>query len=437
MTCRGMRRSCIPLFLALMATAAPVVASAAPAKAPATASAATGLDSALREQAGGDIKRFYAERGYKPLWVRAGRIGPQADTLLGYLASADLDGLKPYRVDKLRALIRDAQGGNPEAVARAELALSDAFASYVRDQRKPGKDRTVYADKSLKPKRPEALTVLRAAAFPKDFGAYMTGMDWMSEDYVRLRTLAGQVAKRGASRDQIDRLRLNLDRARILPGPWVHHVVVDASSGQLSYYSAGKRVGTMKVVVGAPATPPPLLAGKLQWAILNPYWNVPDYLAQNSIAPKVLAGRSLASLRMEALSDWSPGARKLDPSEIDWPAVASGQRVLRLRELPGGANSMGRVKYLFPNKLGIYLHDTPDRDLLKKDDRHFSNGCIRLENAAELGQWLLQRSIKSKSSAPEQAVPLPAEVPVYLTYLTPVATERGVAFRQDVYGRDG
>ncbi|OHD01589.1 MAG: hypothetical protein A2885_03240 [Sphingopyxis sp. RIFCSPHIGHO2_01_FULL_65_24] len=432
-----MRRSCIPLFLALMATAAPVVASAAPAKAPATASAATGLDSALREQAGGDIKRFYAERGYKPLWVRAGRIGPQADTLLGYLASADLDGLKPYRVDKLRALIRDAQGGNPEAVARAELALSDAFASYVRDQRKPGKDRTVYADKSLKPKRPEALTVLRAAAFPKDFGAYMTGMDWMSEDYVRLRTLAGQVAKRGASRDQIDRLRLNLDRARILPGPWVHHVVVDASSGQLSYYSAGKRVGTMKVVVGAPATPTPLLAGKLQWAILNPYWNVPDYLAQNSIAPKVLAGRSLASLRMEALSDWSPGARKLDPSEIDWPAVASGQRVLRLRELPGGANSMGRVKYLFPNKLGIYLHDTPDRDLLKKDDRHFSNGCIRLENAAELGQWLLQRSIKSKSSAPEQAVPLPAEVPVYLTYLTPVATERGVAFRQDVYGRDG
>ena len=433
MTCRGMRRRCIPLLIALMAAAPPALAAAAPAK----ASAATGLDSALREQAGGDLKRFYAERGYKPLWVRAGRIGPQADTLLGYLASADLDGLKPYRVDKLRALIREAQGGRAEAVASAELALSDAFASYVRDQRKPGKDRTVYADKSLKPRRPEALTVLRAAAFPKDFGAYMTGMDWMSEDYVRLRTLAGQAAKRGASRDQIDRLRLNLDRARILPGPWVHHVVVDASSGQLSYYSAGKRVGTMKVVVGAPATPTPLLAGKLQWAILNPYWNVPDYLAQNSIAPKVLAGRSLASLRMEALSDWSPGARKLDPSEIDWPAVASGQQVLRLRELPGGANSMGRVKYLFPNKLGIYLHDTPDRALLKKDDRHFSNGCIRLENAAELGQWLLQRSIKSKSAAPEQAVALPHEVPVYLTYLTPVATKQGVAFREDVYGRDG
>lgn len=430
-----MRRRCIPLFLALMAAGTPALAAAAPAKPAATSPA---LTNALREQAGGDLKRFYAERGYKPLWVRAGKLGPQAETLLGYLATADLDGLDPgaYRIDRLRPLVRAAQGGDPQALATAELALSDAFAAYVRDQRKPGKDRTVYADKSLKPKRPEALTVLRAAAFPKDFGAYMAGMDWMSEDYVRLRTLAGQAVKRGASRDQLARLHLNLDRARILPGPWVHHVVVDASSGQLSYYSAGKRVGTMRVVVGAPATPTPLLAGKLQWAILNPYWNVPDYLAQNSIAPKVLAGRSLASLRMEALSDWGPKARKLDPAEIDWHAVASGDQVLRLRELPGAANSMGRVKYLFPNKLGIYLHDTPERDLLKKDDRHFSNGCIRLEDAATLGQWLLQRSIKSKSSAPEQAAALPHQVPVYLTYLTPIATKQGIAFRKDVYGRD-
>jgi len=110
--------------------------------------------------------------------------------------------------------------------------------------------------------------------------------------------------------------------------------------------------------------------------------------------------------------------------------------VLRLRELPGGANSMGRVKFLFPNDEGIYLHDTPERALLKKPDRHFSNGCIRLENAAALGQWLLHRSIVTKSKTPEQAVALPVEVPVYLTYITAVATDRGLAFRDDVYGRD-
>jgi murein L,D-transpeptidase YcbB/YkuD len=162
-----------------------------------------------------------------------------------------------------------------------------------------------------------------------------------------------------------------------------------------------------------------------------------DYLARNSIAPKVLAGRSLASLRMEALSDWSAAPQKIDAATIDWPAVASGRQELRLRELPGGANSMGRVKFMFPNDEGIYLHDTPDRALLAKDDRHFSNGCIRLENAAELGRWLLQKPLAAASKKPEQVVPLPVAVPVYLTYLTATATDAGIAFRKDVYGRDG
>lgn len=411
------------------ARAAPAAAAPAPAA----------LTAAIREQAGGDLKRFYAERGFRPLWVRAGKIGPQAGTLIAWLESADLDGLRPssYDVADLRDILADARTGDPHAVAHAELALSDAFARYVRDQRRSGGARMTYADKSLKPRRPDTLAVLRAAAFPKSFDAYVKDMGWMSEHYVRLRRLVGQAERQGASKDAMARLYLNLDRARILPGPWVHHIVVDASSGQLWYYGDGKRVGAMKVVVGAKETQTPMLAGKLQWAILNPYWNVPDYLAEKSIAPKVLAGRSLASLRMEALSDWGPSPRKLDQSEIDWPAVASGKQQLRLRELPGGANSMGKVKFLFPNKEGIYLHDTPARDLLAKPDRHFSNGCIRLENAAELGQWLLQRSIRTKSKAPEQAVALPVEVPVYLTYITAVATERGVAFRDDVYGRDG
>src|SRR5690606_24392611 len=113
----------------------------------------------------------------------------------------------------------------------------------------------------------------------------------------------------------------------------------------------------------------------------NPYWNVPTYLARKSIAPKILGGRTLTSMKMEALSDWSATARPLDPRTIDWGAVASGAQEIRLRELPGSHNSMGRVKFLFPNDEGIYLHDTPDRALLKKPDRHFSNGCIRLEDA--------------------------------------------------------
>ncbi|WP_245836709.1 L,D-transpeptidase family protein [Sphingopyxis indica] len=392
----------------------------------------------LREEAGGDLKDFYAGRGYRPIWVHRGKIGAEAATLLGWLESARLDGLKSssYDVDELRERLAAAKGGDVAALARAELALSKRFAHYVRDQRRPRDVGMIWADKDLKPRRPSVESVLRAATFPEDFGSYLSAMGWMSEHYVRLRRLMEHAQKRGASEAALERIALNLDRARVLPGPWTHHIVVDAAAGLLYYYGGGKREGMMRVVVGAPETQTPMLAGNIQWAILNPYWNVPDYLAGRSIAPKVLAGRSLASLHMEALSDWGPSPRKLDASEIDWHAVAAGQQLLRLRELPGPRNSMGKVKFLFPNDEGIYLHDTPDRALLRKKDRHFSNGCIRLEKASELGKWLFQKPLRAKDGTPEQAVPLPVEVPVYLTYFTAIAVEKGVAFR-DVYGRDG
>jgi murein L,D-transpeptidase YcbB/YkuD len=436
-----MRRRRIPHLFAVAAVCVGAPAHAEKGVAnPQSAGAATdAVTLAVRDKAGGSLKRFYAERGFSPLWVSAGTIGPQADALIGFLTSAELDGLKPssYDVDELREAIQAARSGDPRALARAELKLSAVFAHYVRDQRRPDSVRMIYADPTLKPKKLRAESVLRAATFRKSFSGYVTSMGWMSPHYVRLRQLVARAEKDGVPKPVMARLRLNLDRARLLPSPWTPHIVVDASSGRLWYYEAGEQVGTMRVVVGAKETQTPMLAGTVQWAILNPYWNVPDYLARKSIAQKVLAGRSLAAMKMEALSDWSASPRKLDPSTIDWAAIASGKQEVRLRELPGANNSMGRVKFLFPNDEGIYLHDTPERELLEKSDRHFSNGCIRLENAAELGRWLLQKPIRGVSKQPEHAVPVPKPVSVYLTYITAAATDTGIAFRDDVYSRDG
>ena len=426
----------IPLTLAATISFAAGAAHAA-APTPAAAPSMGPVATAIRAQADGRLGKFYAARNYRPLWAATGRIGPEAATLLGYLKSARLDGLDPsdYDVARLSQLIAAARA--PQDVARAELALSAAFAAYVRDQRKPGEAEMTFADKKLRPRDLSEDTVLRAAAFPRNFAAYVAGMGWMSEHYVRLRALNKRARNDGASRATLDRLALNLDRARLLPGPAVRHIVVDASSGRLWYYQAGRQVGTMRVVVGAPETQTPMLAGMLQWAVLNPYWNVPDYLVRDDVAPKVLAGRSLASLKMEALDGWGGNAGKIPASSINWDAVAAGRNIPRVRELPWAGNSMGKAKFLFPNKLGIYLHDTPKRALLKKDDRHFSNGCIRLEDAATLGRWLLQKPLRAPSSKPEQAVALPVQVPVYLTYLTATPTRAGVGFRKDVYGRDG
>jgi murein L,D-transpeptidase YcbB/YkuD len=108
-----------------------------------------------------------------------------------------------------------------------------------------------------------------------------------------------------------------------------------------------------------------------------------------------------------------------------------------VRQLPGKGNFMGKVKFMFPNEQGIFLHDTPDKQLLKEDARQLSSGCVRLEDASRLGRWLLGKPLPTRVKAPEQRIELPQLVPVYITYLTAMPEKGGgIAFRNDVYVRD-
>ena len=97
---------------------------------------------------------------------------------------------------------------------------------------------------------------------------------------------------------------------------------------------------------------------------------------------------------------------------------------------------MGKMKFMFPNDLGIYLHDTPDKALFDEEERRFSSGCVRVEDAPRLAKWLFGEPIRASSDEPEQQVNLDRPVPVYITYLTAAPTETGIAFREDAYGRD-
>jgi murein L,D-transpeptidase YcbB/YkuD len=181
-----------------------------------------------------------------------------------------------------------------------------------------------------------------------------------------------------------------------------------------------------------------MMAGLMRYAVVNPYWNVPPDLVRVRVAPKVL-GNGISyfrSMRYEALSDWTTSARLVDPQTVDWAAIAAGKEELRVRQLPGGDNMMGRMKFMFPNDLGIYLHDTPAKELFRDGERRFSSGCVRVEDAPRLARWLFGRNLRARSSKPEQHVDLADPVPVYITYLTAVPNEDGIAFRMDAYGRD-
>ena len=233
---------------------------------------------------------------------------------------------------------------------------------------------------------------------------------------------------------------LNMERARRLPAPGTgtRFIVVDAGAAMLTMYDGGQIAGSMKVVVGAPASQTPMIATQLRYAAVNPYWNVPPDLVAKLIAPKVLAqGRSyLVDRRYEVLSDWTDTATPVEPEAVNWQAVATSSEELRVRQLPGGANSMGRIKFLMPNQYGIYLHDTPNRALFGQDDRCVSNGCVRLEDADALARFVFGTVPTSKDPDKENRVDVDKPVPVYMTYLTAAASIDGVQFRRDPYSRD-
>ncbi len=122
--------------------------------------------------------------------------------------------------------------------------------------------------------------------------------------------------------------------------------------------------------------------------------------------------------------------------QIDWKAVAAGQKTIRVRQLPGPQNSMGKLKFSFANGEDIYLHDTPSKALFAKARRDLSNGCVRLEDAQRFGRWLLGREPVAPSAEPEQFVQLPKGIPIYLTYLTAQPVDGKIVYTTDIYGRD-
>lgn len=422
-----------------MALAAiPTVSVAAP---PPPSSALAEHPFSLSKNADLDLRAFYNWRNEKPLWIsEEGRVGSAALALSHLIATSDRDGINPERVyaPQLALALKHAERDQSSSVLNAaELALSRSFAAYVRELRQRSATAMLYEHQILEPRNPGPSEVLLDAARAPSLTEYVHTMGWMHPLYAPLRqALAPEKAVSLPHRNVI---MANLERLRAIPAFPGRYVLVDAASAQLWMYEDGRAVDSMRVVVGKSTHQTPMMAGYIRQAIFNPYWNVPDELIQANIAPNVLrqGAAYLKKSGYEVLSDWSVSPSKIDPSSVDWRSVAGGKTELRVRQLPGPSNSMGAVKFEFPNKLGIYLHDTPAKDLMTKEARQLSSGCIRLEDASRLGRWLLNGTAPGPAGPAEQRVDLPKAVPIFVTYLTARIIDGRLALNDDPYRRDG
>jgi murein L,D-transpeptidase YcbB/YkuD len=195
-------------------------------------------------------------------------------------------------------------------------------------------------------------------------------------------------------------------------------VLVDAASARLYMIEDGRVQDSMRVIVGKPDTPTPSLKSVLNYETLNPYWHVTPDVAKAVIAPRVLkeGDAYLNHQGYEVVSAFARDAQVIPSDSVDWKAVAAGETKVYVRQLPGPANSLGHFKFDIPNGEGIYLHDTPKKELFAQDKRDLSHGCVRLEDAQKLARWLLGKDPPAPT-APEENVLLPQPVPITISYL--------------------
>lgn len=383
------------------------------------------------------VDAFYTSHR-APVWLRNGAESSAARELIGILDRAPVDGLGsgPALAARAQGLIARAQGGDAAALNGADRLLSAAWVSYVQTLQRPPAG-MIYADAWVTPRLQSPMEILQRTAAAPSLSAYVRSVSQVNPLYAQLRDAAWVEMQSGGSIDP--RVLTSLDRARDMP--FQHkYIMVDAAAARLYMIEDGQIVDSMKVVVGkaGPHTQTPMLASTIYYATLNPYWHVDGELVRSLIAKNVL-DKGLGYLKAQGyqVMPADPGDdRVLDPSTIDWKSVADGSLQVRVRELPGPANSMGHMKFGFPNAYDIYLHDTPVKELFAQDDRDLSHGCIRLQDAERLGRWMLGRDPETASSAPEQNVPLPTPVPIYVTYLTAQAHDGQLSFVDDIYGRD-
>lgn len=246
---------------------------------------------------------------------------------------------------------------------------------------------------------------------------------------------------------RLEQVRLNMERWRWLPQDLGRrYIVVNIANFELDVIEDDATVLNMRAIVGRQYRTTPVFSSTMTYLVFSPFWHIPQGIASKDIIPEARKDIGyLQTKNIRILSGWGAEEIEIDPATIDWNHITARNFPYRLRQDPGVYNSLGRVKFMFPNKFNVYIHDTPDRELFGKPVRDFSSGCIRIDKPLELAMYLLGNHqewtrdaiVASMNRKSERTLTLPRPIPVHILYWTAWATEYGtIHFRRDIYNRD-
>ena len=361
------------------------------------------------------VREIYQDREFRPLWISRGKTTEHLeqffqfvdDTSHGIHTSVDRLRTAPsdliqYDIDVTTTLVKHAT-----AVARKDADVKEVLEDAIEF---------------------DSISQLSDRLAPKHV------------EYDRLRK-----ALKGASGDVARTIELNMDRWRKLPDDLgEHHILVNVPSFELEVHDHNQLPLRMRVVVGSNENRTPLFSSAMKYVVFSPYWNIPESIMTKETLPKIMKDPDYATKEnLEVVKVSGKHVEVIDPQDIDWTDVGASD--IQLRQKPGDGNSLGLVKFIFPNPYNVYLHDTPADNLFAKLTRNFSHGCIRVEKPQELAEYVLRdqpewtpdRIRRAMHAGEEKHVILKEPIPVHILYFTAWVDDDGVLhLEKDIYGYD-
>lgn len=380
----------------------------------------TAASGGLPLHSGSETREFYRYRQFAPAWTDERQVSEAVQVL----RSSGSDGLEPAAF-RLGALLAAAKAYSARKSAEFDVRLTDAMLTYIREM-SGSRVNPTHLSRFIALPSPmvPAPEVLEGSLAADTLQSLPDKLAPQHPEYALLKAGLAQYREKDSKTSRIAQIIANMERWRWLPRQFGdYYVEVNTADATLDLVKGGDVVFSTRLVTGKRSTPTPLFETAINGVTVNPFWDVPGDIALGELLPK----------------------EQRHPGYLEARHIVAGDRPNgALRQMPGTDNVLGKFLMEMPNSFDAYLHDTPEKNLFEKSDRHFSHGCMRVENMEALASLLLTDDGDSTDAiqpaideGETQTLPLSHPVPVYVLYWTVVPAANGsLAFHRDIYGWD-
>jgi len=382
------------------------------------------------------LKQFYAQNDHQMFWISDGDFNWRANAIIKEIQRAPNYGLR------ISDFSTPAVKPNPSELAKAELLLSSNILQYVHqaeggrlDPRKLSKD--IDRGPHLTKPRQVLNGIVRQSApdkYLRSFHPKHAQFEALRKKYITLRNIASR-------QSEVQKILVNMERWRWMPkNLGQFHIWASIPEFRMRVVKNNQVIHEANIVVGKISNKTPVFSDKMEYLVFHPYWNVPNSIKAAEIMPKLR--RSTNIIQKQNLGVRIQG-KDVNPYQVNWRSVDPSS--FDFYQPPKRKNVLGTLKFMFPNKHSVYMHDTPSRHLLNRKLRLYSHGCMRVQNPEKLAAILLNRDRgwpKSQvnyhiQNRVNKRVDLSRSIPVHITYFTAwIGSEGGLKLYDDYYGHD-